>query len=61
MISCLNDTLAVLGIENALDKDSVLGVAHSNKPIIVGGGTDNALVNTGEHNGMKTKIQRQLP
>jgi len=51
----------VLGIENVLDKDSVLGVAHSNKTIIVGGGADGVSVNIGEHNGMKTKIQMQVP
>ena len=61
MINCLNDALAVLGIENVLDKDSALGVAHSSKPIIVSGGSDGASVNIGEHKGMKTKIQRQFP
>ena len=61
MISCLNDALKVLGIDNVLHKESVLGVAESNKPIIVGGGTDGASVNIGEHNGMKAKLQQQLP
>ena len=57
MISCLNDTLRVLGIEKV---DSGLGVVNSNKPIIVGGGTDGVSANIGEHNGMKTKLQQQL-
>ena len=56
MVSCLNDARRVLGIENVVDKDSVLGVADNNKPIIVGGGTDGGSVNIGEHNGMKTKL-----
>ena len=61
MINCPNDALRVLGVENVLDEDSVLGVAHSNKPIVIGGGTDGASVNIGEHNGMKIKLHRQLP
>jgi len=51
----------VLGIKKVLDKDSVLGMAHRNKLIIVGGGTNGVSVNIGEHNGMKTKMRRQLP
>ena len=60
MISCLNDALKVSGIDNVLHKESVLGVAGSNKPIIVGG-TDGASVNIGDHNGMKAKLQQRLP
>ena len=49
-----------LGITNVLDKESVLGV-ESSKPILVGGGTDGASVNVSGQNGMKGKMQRQLP
>ena len=38
---------------------SVLGV--QGKPILVGGGTDGASVNIAEHNGMKGKLQKELP
>lgn len=57
---CLGKALEKLGIINVLDKESVLGVG-SNKPILVGGGTDGASVNVSEQNGMKGKIQRELP
>ena len=44
-LGCLAKTLAKLGIENILDKASVLGVEAS-KPVLVGGGTD---VNVSDH------------
>ena len=37
----------------------MLGV--QNMPILIGGGTDGASVNIAEHNGMKGKMQRELP
>ena len=59
LILCLGRALEKLGIQNVLDKDSVLGV--ESKPILVGGGTDGASVNVAEQNGMKGKLQRELP
>ena len=46
-----------MGVTNVLDKSNVLGA----KPILVGGGTDGASVNIAEQNGMKGKLQRELP
>ena len=40
-----------------LDKGTVLG----GKPILIGVGTDGASVNIAEQNGMKGKMQRELP
>ena len=60
LIECLGRALQELGITNVLDKESVLGV-ESSKPILVGGGTDGASVNVSGQNGMKGKMQRQLP
>ena len=59
LIDCLNNALGVVGVENILDESNVLGV--SNKPVVVGGGTDGASVNIGEQNGMKGKLQEELP
>ena len=47
------------GVDNILDRLSVLGV--QGKPILIGGGTDGASVNIAEHNGMKGKLQKELP
>ncbi len=60
LIECLGRGLEKLGITNFLDEKSVLGV-ESDKPILVGGGTDGASVNIAEQNGMKGKLQRELP
>ena len=51
--------LRTLGIDNILDQASVLGV--EGKPLLVGGGTDGASVNVSEQNGMKGKLQKELP
>ncbi len=59
LIDCLGNGLKMLGIDNILDRTSVLGV--QNKPILIGGGTDGASVNVAEQNGMKGKLQRELP
>ena len=60
LIECLGRALEKLGITNILDKESVLGV-EKDKPILIGGGTDGASVNISEQNGMKGKMQRELP
>ena len=57
LIVCLQQALQALGADNVLSKASVLG----SKPILIGGGTDGASVNIAEQNGMKEKIQRELP
>ena len=59
LIRCLGNALKVLGIDNLLDKASVLAVGSN--PILIGGGTDGASVNVSEHNGMKGKLQKELP
>ena len=59
LIKCAENALRKLGVDNILDRSSVLGV--QNMPILIGGGTDGASVNIAEHNGMKGKMQRELP
>lgn len=56
LLECLGESLKMLGITN-LDKANVLGT----KPILIGGGTDGASVNISNQNGMKGKIQKELP
>ena len=55
----MGNALQTLGVDNILDRLSVLGV--QGKPILIGGGTDGASVNIAEHSGMKGKLQKQLP
>lgn len=59
LVECLGKSLEKLGITNLLDKANVLEVGT--KPILVGGGTDGASVNVSDQNGMKGKIQKELP
>ena len=59
LIRCLGDALLVLGTDNILDQSSVLKV--EGKPLLVGGATDGASVNVAEQNGMKGKLQKELP
>ena len=59
LLSCLGEALKPLGIDNLLDKANILGV--EGKPILIGGGTDGASVNVAQHNGMRGKMQKQLP
>ena len=59
LIGCISEAMNLLGVEDVLDKDSVLGV--STKPVLVGIGTDGATVNIGAHNGMRGQMQRALP
>ena len=50
LIRCLGDALLVLGIDNILDRSSVLKV--DSKPLLVGGATDGASINVAEQNGI---------
>ena len=59
LISFLGNALKALGVQNLLDIGSVLSVGGN--PVLVGGGTDGASVNVSEQNGMKGKLQKQLP
>ena len=42
-----------------MDRDKVLGV--EDRPVLVGGGTDGAAVNVGEHSSLKDQLQHALP
>ena len=42
----------VLGIKNVYDKEEVLNV----HPVVVGGGTDGASVNIGQHSSIKEEL-----
>lgn len=57
LIACLQQTVQAVGVANVLSKVTVLGA----KPILVGVGTDGASVNVASQNGMKGKMQRELP
>ena len=59
LLSCVSEALKFMSVENVLDKDSVLGVEA--RPVLVGGGTDGASVNIGDHTGLKAQMQRALP
>ena len=47
-----------MGVENVLDKDSVLGV--EGRPVLAGGSTDGASVNAGDCTGLKAQIQQAM-
>ncbi len=59
LIACLGNAQQIFGIDNILDRVNVLGV--QGKPILIGGGTDGASVNIAKQNGMKGKLQKELP
>ena len=59
LIECLSNALKEFGIEDILKRASVLGA--QGKPVLIGGGTDGASVNVAEQNGMRGKMQRELP
>ena len=42
LLSCVNEAMKFMGVDNVLDKDSVLGV--EGRPVFIGGGTDGASV-----------------
>ena len=57
LIACLQEALQPLGVVDVLNKTSIL----SSNPILIGRGTDGASVNISGQNGMKGKMQKQLP
>lgn len=60
LIACLQQAVGAigpLGENSVLSKTSVL----ETKPILVGDGTDGASVNVASQNGMRGKMQRELP
>ena len=57
LIACLQEALQALGVDDVLNKTSVL----SSKPILIGVGTDGASVNISGQNGMKGRMQHELP
>ena len=59
LVQCLGKALQSMGIEDLVDRASVLGVKEHT--ILVGGGTDGAAVNVSEQKGMKGKLQRVMP
>ena len=59
LIECLSNALKEFGIEDILKRASVLGA--QGKPVLIGGGTDGASVNAAEQNGVRGKMQRELP
>ncbi len=54
---CLGMSLEKVGVENLRDKQQML----STKPILVGGGTDGASVNVGQHKSLKQEMQKHMP
>ena len=59
LLECIGEAMHLLGVDDVLDQDSVLGV--STKPVLIGVGTDGARVNIGAHNGLRGQMQRALP
>ena len=59
LIECLSRALKSLGVENLLERESVLSVREL--PVLVGCGTDGASVNVSDQNGMRGKLQAALP
>ena len=59
LIKCVGNALQTLGVQNILDRSSVLRV--QGKPILIGRGTDGASVNIAEQKGMKGKLQKGAP
>ena len=55
LLSCVSETLEFIGMENVLDEDSIL--VAGGRPVLVGGGTDGASVNVGDHTGLKAQMQ----
>lgn len=56
LLSSVDKALKFMGVENVLDRDSVLGV--EGRPVLIGTGTDGASVS---HTGLKAKMQQALP
>ena len=57
LLECIGKAMHLLGVDDVLDRDSVLGVT---KPVLIGLGTDGATANIGAHNGLRGQIQRAL-
>ena len=57
LVQCLASSLKSLGVEDISDPLNVLAA----DAVIVGVSTDGAAVNIGEVNGMKGKLQHDLP
>ena len=54
LVECLCGALKSVGVENLLQRESVLGVHEF--PVLVGCGTDGASVNVSDQNGMRGKL-----
>ena len=59
LISCLNDGLKPMGIDDILDSEGCLAV--KGHPVLVGIGSDGATVNISAQNGVGGQIQNALP
>ena len=59
LLACVRDAMYTLGVEDALDPESVLAV--DTHPVLVGIGNDGASVNLGAHNGLWGQMQNALP
>ena len=59
LLNCLSCALNQIGIKDILDKESVLGIQQL--PALVGGATDGASVNIGQHSGLRGKLVTALP
>ena len=59
LLVCLQDSLKSLGVEDILDRGSVLEV--QNKPVLVAASTDGAAVNVAQQNGLRGRMQSLLP
>ena len=61
LIACLGNALATLNVDDILSATDVLSAADHGFPVIIGCGTDGAAVNIGEQNGMRGRLQHELP
>ena len=52
LIRCVGESLKKLGVEDILDKTSILKAVDSSMPVLIGVGTDGAAVNISSQNGM---------
>ena len=60
LVECLCTAIKTMGIENLLERESVLSVSEF-PVLVVGCGTDGATVNVSDQNGMRGKLQAALP
>ena len=59
LVQCVDSALKSMGIENILERESVL--SSHDLPVLVSYGTDGASVNVSGQNGMRGKLQASLP